>query len=143
MYHGKFDSKREVCTLKGSMTLMATKVCLYIHICIYRHLYKSLLSQSSGIQAHSCGFWFHSTGIQRNGGIPAGICGASKSTAPHYNQRGIHDGRNEQWNVGVSGCRNERSRNMQQRAGIGDRHHRNCGGKDIGQTVTKPGKIVS
>ena len=47
------------------MTLMATKVCLHIHICIYRHLYKSLLSQSSGIQAHSAGFQFHSTGIQR------------------------------------------------------------------------------
>ena len=75
------------------MTLMATKVCLHIHICIYRHLYKSLLSQSSRIQAHSAGFWFHSTGIQRipvesggirrNGCIPAGICGTSKSTGPH------------------------------------------------------------
>ena len=32
---------------------------------------------------------------------------------------------------------------MQQRAGIGDQQHGNCGGKDIGQTVTKPGKIVS
>ena len=47
------------------------------------------------------------------------------------------------WNVGVSGCLNEQSRNMQQRAGIGDRHRGNCGGKDIGQTVTKPGKIAS
>ena len=51
MYHGKFDPKREVCTLKGTMTLSDYKVCLYIHICIYRHLYRSLLSQSSGIQA--------------------------------------------------------------------------------------------
>ena len=60
-------------TLKGTMILTDYKVCLYIHICIYRHLCRSLLSQSSKIQAHSAGF-------QRNGCIPAGICGASKST---------------------------------------------------------------
>ena len=34
-------------------------------------------------------------------------------------------------------------RNMQQRAGIGDRHRGNFGWKDIGQTMTKPGNIVS
>ena len=48
------------------MTLTDHKVCLYIHICIYRHLYRSLLSQSSGIQAHSTGFWFHSSGFLWN-----------------------------------------------------------------------------
>ena len=73
LYHGKFDPKREVHTLKETMTLTDYKVCLYIHICIYRHLYRSLLLQSSGIQAHS-------TGFQWNGCIPAGIHGASKST---------------------------------------------------------------
>ena len=34
--------------MKGTMTLTDHKVCSYIHICIYRHLYRSLLSQSSG-----------------------------------------------------------------------------------------------
>ena len=65
---------------KGQWHWQITKVYLYIHICIYRHLYRSLLSQSSRIQAHSERFQFHSTGIRRNGCIPAGICGASKST---------------------------------------------------------------
>ena len=41
-----------------------TRKSVYIHICIYRHLYRSLLSQSSGIQAHSAGFQFHSTGFR-------------------------------------------------------------------------------
>ena len=50
---------------RGQRHRQTTKVCLYIHICIYRHLYWSLLLWSSGIQAHSAGFRFHSTGIQQ------------------------------------------------------------------------------
>ena len=38
---------------KGQWLWQTIKVCLYTHICIYRHLCRSLLSQSSGIQAHS------------------------------------------------------------------------------------------
>src|ERR1700753_1930992 len=74
LYHGKFDPKREVHTLKETMTLTDYKVCLIIHICIYRHLYRSLLLQSSGIQAHSAGFQLYSTGIH----------GASKSTEQQF-----------------------------------------------------------
>ena len=39
-------------------------------------------SHSGGFQSHSGGFRSHSGGIRRNPVIPAGICGASKSTAP-------------------------------------------------------------
>ena len=88
---GNLTQKGKCVPWKGQWHWQTTKVCSYIHICIYRHLYRSLLSQSSGIQAHSTGFRFHSTGIWwipvesggiwRNGCIPAGICGASKNTA--------------------------------------------------------------
>jgi hypothetical protein len=39
-------------------------------------------SYSSEFQSHSSGFWFHSGGILWNPVIPAGMCGAWKSTAP-------------------------------------------------------------
>ena len=72
---GNLTQKGKCVPWKGQWHWQTTKVCLYIHICIYRHLYRSLLSQSSGIQAHSAGFWFHSTGIQRipveSGGMDA------------------------------------------------------------------------
>ena len=69
LYHGKFDPKREVCTLKGTMTLTD-----YKSLFIYTHLYLQALIQDSGsIPLESGGIW-------QNGCIPAGICGASKST---------------------------------------------------------------
>ena len=37
-------------------------------------------SHSGGFRSHSGGFRSHSGGIRRNPVIPAGICGASKST---------------------------------------------------------------
>ena len=40
MYHGKFDPKREVCTLKGTMTLTD-----YKSLFIYTHLYLQALIQ--------------------------------------------------------------------------------------------------
>ena len=87
LYRGKFDPKREVHTLKGTMTLTD-----YKSLFIYKHLYLQALIQvpSVTIQWNPGSFhWilvpFHwnpadSCGIQRNGCIPAGICGASKST---------------------------------------------------------------
>ena len=51
---GNVTQKEKCIPWKGQWHWQTTKVCLYIHICIYRHLYRSLLSQSSRIQAHSC-----------------------------------------------------------------------------------------
>ena len=61
---GNLTQKGKCVICKGQWHWQTTKVCLYIHICIYRHLYRSLHSQSSGIQAHSAGFQFHSTGFR-------------------------------------------------------------------------------
>ena len=63
LHHGKFDPKREVHTLKGIMTLTD-----YKSLFIYTHFYLQALIQVPSVT------------IQWNGCIPAGICGASKST---------------------------------------------------------------
>ena len=92
LYCGKFDPKREVCTLKGTMTLTD-----YKSLFLYTHLYLQALIQvpSVTIQWNPGSFYWipvplhwnpaDSCGIQQNGCIPAGICGASTSTA--YNRQ--------------------------------------------------------
>ena len=53
---------------------------------------ESFQSHSGGFRSHSGGFRSHSGGIQRNPVIPAGICGASKSTALSWDRLHAYHG---------------------------------------------------